>query len=227
MFIYTIYPVSNIPRQNMLTYFSKEVVTPGTLVEIMYGKNKLFGIVISSEPLKNVKEVIRTQEFSLRKITRVIKEQTIDPKLLKKIEEYTSHTYTKIGNIITDIFPLWFWRQDAPQIHTHTGELPNQNRSVKKKTSIQYIEGTFTDRWDKYKKTITTHDTIWICVPHVLALKKIHALLKKDTAYSDYSIYTFYGTLSEKKQINSYHDMPTKKKYIILSTPLERMSTHQ
>ncbi len=213
MFIHTIAPVSNIPRESMLTYFSKGEISPGTLVEVLYGKNKILGIVHESEPLKNVKELVRNQDFQLRKIHRIINGEKIDKAYIEKIQSWSREHFIPSGKILTDIFPKWFWKGKFAM------HLSHQSSSLQKRGGYTLVETDFTDRLAQYKKEILAKDKIWICVPNVYALKKIHSIIKEDPSYAGYTVYLFHSTVTEKKQIQSYTDIHAQKKCIILSTP--------
>lgn len=212
MYIHTISPVSNIPRQSILTYFSKDELSSGTLVEVLYGKNKIFGIVIKSESLKNVKEFIRTQDFQLRKINRVIEVGKVHTTFMENIQSWSAHNFIPSGKIISDIFPKWFWGEEFI--------LPLTDPLLPRRESkIQYIETPFSDRITEYKKEILNHDTVWICVPNVFALKKVYAIIKNDDTLGLYTKMLFHSGITEEKQMTQYKAIATHKKTIILSTP--------
>ncbi len=246
MFIHSISPVSNIPRQSLLTYFSKDELSAGTLVEVLYGKNKILGIVLTSSPLKSMKEVVRTQDFQLRKINRVIEKEKIDSHMVEALQKWSNEQYLPAGKILTDIFPKWFWGEkfeiqqphpnpfltetvhllDSSYRSTHelsqkvlrSGPL-SRAHLARRGGKIQNIEASFTERTTQYKKEILAHDTAWICVPSVLALKKIQTLIKNNEVFKGYELLSFHSTIAEQKQIKQYKSFDQHKKTIILSTP--------
>jgi primosomal protein N' len=73
------------------------------MVEININNRKLEAIVLKVEDLKNAKQEIRSQDFSIKKITNIIQKKAIDQKVLKSIESAAFAIGTNIATILDNL----------------------------------------------------------------------------------------------------------------------------
>lgn len=103
MNLITVIPIISIKKLGILSYFSSLELHIGDMVEININNRKLEAIVLRIEDLKNVKQEIRSQDFSIKKITKVIHERAIDEEVLKAIESAAYGVGTNVATILDNL----------------------------------------------------------------------------------------------------------------------------
>jgi primosomal protein N' len=97
MFIATIIPIQRGIPFDTLTYYSSEVLSCGTIVEIPFGRQTIYGLILESIPLVQAKMSIKHATFSLKKIKRVIGMSSYTASLTRGLIETKKKTLTPIG----------------------------------------------------------------------------------------------------------------------------------
>ncbi len=103
MNLITVIPIISIKKLGILSYFSSLELHIGDMVEININNRKLEAIVMKIEDLKNAKQEIRSQDFSIKKITKVIHEKAIDEEVLKSIEGAAYTVGTNVATILDNL----------------------------------------------------------------------------------------------------------------------------
>ena len=103
MNLITVIPIISIKKLGILSYFSSLDLNIGDMVEININNRKLEAIVLKIEDLKNAKQEIRSQDFSIKKITNIIQKKAIDQKVLKSIESSAFGIGTNVATILDNL----------------------------------------------------------------------------------------------------------------------------
>lgn len=103
MFLITVIPIISIKKLGILSYFSSIDLHIGDMVEININNRKLEAIVLKIEDLKNVKQEVRSQDFSIKKITKIIHEKAIDEEVLLAIESSAYSVGTNVATILDNL----------------------------------------------------------------------------------------------------------------------------
>jgi hypothetical protein len=101
MYILRVIPIANGLPENVFTYFSKEHVSLGSLVEIKIRNRKLNGIVISSKDLIEEKMDIKNSNFVLKKIEGVIQKDFLKEDFLKILNDTATLLGTTESRLIS------------------------------------------------------------------------------------------------------------------------------
>ncbi len=206
MYIISVIPISNIPRQDVLTYFYKEDIVLGSLVTAPYGRNKIQCIVVSSVSVRSLKGDIKKEIYQLKKIENVIQKAVVSPALIETLFTYAEDFFVPLSKIFSDIYPKWYWDENYPN---HTEETSTPHKDV-------FIEDSLEKRLKVYENEIEQKNTIWICVPTVAWVKTYGALLKEKHK----SVYLFHSKVTESKQKKQLSEIfSTNGKKIVVSTP--------
>lgn len=102
MFHITITPITiNIPLEfTEIPFFSRTYIIPGTIIEIPFSNRMITGLVIMSTDIRDMKSIIKNNDFMLRKI---------DTETLRNAWVLDTNIYTSIVNIANETFqPLGY-----------------------------------------------------------------------------------------------------------------------
>jgi len=95
MFILDVVPLTNIPlgQSQIFSYFSKEDVKRGCLVEVFLNRRKVLAIVLKSENVISRKALIKKSKFALKPITNVISSKPLMPPLFFILADFMARYY--------------------------------------------------------------------------------------------------------------------------------------
>ena len=79
MFVIEVIPLQHLPKNvsQVLTYYYKTPLNKGAVVETSVQTKKIMALVVSSTPIENIKETLKTNTFSLKKINKIVLETSI------------------------------------------------------------------------------------------------------------------------------------------------------
>ncbi len=80
MFIIEAIPLQHLPKNvsQVLTYYYKEPIEKGSIIEISVQTKKLLALVTSTTPLANLKGDLKANAFALKKINKIISDPIVD-----------------------------------------------------------------------------------------------------------------------------------------------------
>jgi hypothetical protein len=103
MYVVTVAPLaSGIPYEE-LSYFSKEAVSSGDLVEIMIKRRTCKAIVLEVNTAEEERQSLRHASFNLKKISKVNTRQFLPPKLWEALSLSSSCLLRPLGVVIYDL----------------------------------------------------------------------------------------------------------------------------
>lgn len=208
-------PLRRVPeRFEILTYsyMSTEPVQTGDFVEIPFGKNMLFGLVIGQlkqKPSFTVKDIKKITPYRLST-------QTLS--LINSIKKIYGGTYNHILQLIVNEELLK--QLNKKSIHAGYDNLICAQENNLALTPIQkpqhrlYIEKTSIDRGALLKKSISPLGTTLLLVPEQYTLEKIHEELIKNNV--EHVVY--YGEIKANKRAEIWHKALCGERQIILAT---------
>ena len=121
MFILRIIPITKGLPEDFLTYFAKEKISIGSLVEIKIRSRLLFGIVFSCKNLLEEKMNIKSSDFKIKKIEKVVQENFLKINLLQALDNFANLQIENTHNIQPDI---------SKNIHSNFKSKINQHVNV-------------------------------------------------------------------------------------------------
>lgn len=92
-------------KLGILTYFSNLEIEKGDLVEISINKRKLSGIILHTEEAENIKHELRSSNFEIKKITKILKKNAISHDLFIGLEQATGICGGVISKMIDMMIP--------------------------------------------------------------------------------------------------------------------------
>lgn len=108
MYIIEVIPIQHLPKNvsQLLTYYSKEPLEKGVIVEILVQTKPILAIVASSNPIEKRKNELKSNSFVLKKIKRVITTKPITDKTFWDIAKFISmYYYDDLTRVIKIMLP--------------------------------------------------------------------------------------------------------------------------
>lgn len=202
--------VSGFPHEE-LSYFSKDDIVPGDLVEIQIKRRNIRGLVLSSIPAAEERQSLRHASFTTKKISKLLIKNFLSPSLWKSLEYISSYTLTPIGRLIYDLIP-----EQAFSTLTTLITPPTSRGS-----DLYLLQQAYDERITRYKTTIresfSKKQTLVIFFPTITDIE--HAKTELSRGIDDYVVVLHSG-LTEKQAKTSY-DIITHEEHpiLILATP--------
>ncbi len=109
MQVATIIPIARGIPFDTLTYYSADLLAPGTLVSIPFGKQLIIGVVMQSTPLTEAKSVIKQAAFSLKKIKQVLGHLPYFEQAISALHATSTQTLAPIGAIAGSTMPQFLF----------------------------------------------------------------------------------------------------------------------
>lgn len=211
MYILSVSPfVDGIPYEE-LSYFSKQEVQPGALVEVLIRKRVCRALVVESTPLHKEKQSIKQASFVTKKIIKVIKDDFLPPLLWNAIAYNASCALRKPGTVAYDLIS-----EKAFATLSHF-PLPTSGKGFE----LLLLEQSYEYRILRFKTTIremfSKKKSLAIFFPTAVDLENaVHSISKGIDEY----VVALHGGLTEKQYTTALTKLTTTEHpVVILSTP--------
>jgi hypothetical protein len=112
MYLVELTPITDNARQDSLSYFSSSKIKIGSIVETVYGRSKIQGIVSDISPILENKSRIKKESFILKKIGKIIKEDFYRNTYIESLQKFSQKKYIRIGKLISLITPSFIYAQE-------------------------------------------------------------------------------------------------------------------
>ncbi|MEX1063851.1 MAG: primosomal protein N' [Candidatus Paceibacterota bacterium] len=153
MYIVDTIPLALIPRNQpqILSYFNKEPLKRGSIVEVLLGSRKIKAVVVDSATIRDRKMVYRKSVgFKLKNISRVINPESQVSNSQFRIAGYiSSRYYVPLGISLKTILPP-FWGKKKYKL-----EISDSEAEVNmKETEPEFVKTNLKDHFKDYEKLI-------------------------------------------------------------------------
>ncbi len=195
MKILTVIPIAKgIPRDE-LSYFSAKQVGLGTMVTVPFGGRKIKAIVIDENEVRDLKQSIKNESFTLKNILEVHPDGL--PHALFHAAQKTGHFFAQpVGAVLRTMVPkilFEFYLQTSPLTPPLQGE-GNRN------SDLQSIQVPYRERISIYKTTIrenmARNSSTMIIAPTIVQAEQLFGELKSGI---EDRIVIMHGKISAKK----------------------------
>jgi len=80
VFIIEAIPLQHLPKNvsQVLTYYYKEPIEKGSVIEVSIQTKKLLALVVSTTPLENLKGDLKATDYTLKKINKIVSIPIVD-----------------------------------------------------------------------------------------------------------------------------------------------------
>ncbi|MDA1334682.1 MAG: hypothetical protein O2794_01540 [bacterium] len=199
MYIAHVYPLTTALPQKYLeaiSYFTKDNVPVGSLVEITFNKKKIPALVIQTESIGAQKASIKKSSFTLKKIHKILVKQSLFPESLLLVLDEMSQLYLEPpGSILKALTPISLFEGNSI-----TFSPPKSLRDPFQDQRRDITVGSLKDRVEYYEAVIR----------EVLAKKKIIVIFAPTVATVNF-LGSVYDHLPRKPII--IHSKITKKAF--------------
>lgn len=211
MRILTVTPlISGIPYEE-LSYFSKDDVNPGDLVEVSIKRRTCRALVIDSQPLEEERQSLRHASFNIKKISKVLTKNFLDQKIWKALSYSSSCLIKPLGVIIYDLLSERSFESLTPITSPKDG----------KGFELLLLEQGYETRLLRYKTTIresfSKKKSLVMFFPTITDLE--YAKNELSRGIEDYVI-VLHSSLTDKQYKDAIaHIQNSDHSVLILSTP--------
>lgn len=176
MFLIRIIPIARGIAKEELSYFSREALTPGTLVTIPVRKRDVPGLVVSATSVRDVKTEVRTASFSLKKINAK-KNTCVVSEAFIHAAAYTADFHAASTGAVL--------YQTIPQAVLATGIKAPTQENITKNTShtVRVLQAKRNERYTEYKnsvrETFAQKGSVLLVAPTVAEAERLHTELSR------------------------------------------------
>lgn len=211
MYILQTIPIATRLPENYFSYFSKEKLSLGTLVEIKIKNRKVLGLVSEVSKVEKEKLNLKSQKFTLKKIERVLKKDFISENIFKSLKEISILLGVKESEIIKNYLPEF--------IFENIDFISNKEAILSKNSKMSAIMETFEKRHKAYKDIIDENlqkeKSSVIFFPTINDLASSKIFFEKE----DFKNIVVLHSKQSKKEIKDAFKKLEGKNILILSTP--------
>lgn len=211
MRILTVAPLTlGIPYEE-LSYFSKDDVTPGDLVEITIKRRICKALVLESNKAEEERQSLRSSSFTIKKVSKVLQKNFLDIKIWKALSYSSSCLLRPLGVIIYDLLSERSFEMMSPITINKDS----------KGFEILLLEQSYETRIARYKTTIresfSKKKSLVMFFPTITDLEYARDELAR--GIDDYVI-SLHSALTEKQYKEAFLRIKKEEHPIlILSTP--------
>ena len=211
MYIIKVIPITiNLPER-YFSYFSKEKINTGSLVEINIRNRNIFGIIKEVKDVKNEKINIKGQKFTLKKIEKILNQNFLNEKIILALENISYLYGGDESYILSNFLPNYILESNI--------DFNYQNKEIKNKTFLKNFILNYEERIKNYinqiEKEFKNKNSLVIFFPTILDLENTKELLEEK--YKG-KIITFHSKETKKEIKEKLKILEEKGNYIILST---------
>ena len=209
MFIISVIPIGRIVGSDTLSYYIKDEVTIGMVLECPLKKGSIYGLVIDVSDIREAKQKIRSADYTIRSVRDSTPRKSLYTReYLTSLLDTASYFACTPTRTITELTPKYILTSDF-----------SIKENVKSKilgTGYQNIvEGPFETRIRKIKSLLNeTNGVIHIVVPTIMLVKKISEELGPSAP-----IFSITSKTTPKKITEIISKIGTSDSSVIVSTP--------
>lgn len=209
MYINEVIPLTNLPRSQpqILSYFSSQRLTWGSLVAIPLAKKMANGMVISSKAIES-KINIKKSNFSLKPLKETV---NLGPIVTKNqyllLEWLAQYYYLPLTGLFRSALADLRFLKEMPALKFSALALPEPH---KEKTYL--FQDDFSFLKQKIKKAIESNRQVFILLPNQIKLE----IYKERLSELNEEIIVFNKTQSQRVLGKAYSDINQNRKKIIM-----------
>lgn len=217
LYLVDVQPLVRGLREPSMTYFSSDQYRPGSVVTVPFRSKEREAVVLSAEPVTNVKAEIKSSGFSLKKIAGQAERSLFSPTLLAVANDLASYYATSVGEVLSALSPSSVLESGLSfQIDT-----TEQNKR-KRDSSPIYVQAVKSERVAQYHKLIerslANDQSVLLLSPTVESARSLRDELK--TASLPVEVFLLSSALNKKEQIETWRAaVENQEPAVVVVTP--------
>jgi primosomal protein N' (replication factor Y) len=178
-----------------ISYFTKEEVDLGMVIEVPFRKKTIFALVVGIEEAADLKSELKASDFALRKLPEGAKANFLSKEFVLSAKETAEYFACSVGATLWAVIPQSLLKDGALNFLnvSKTEEKINAN------TEQLVLQAEDTERYDHYKSLIREEfargSSVFICLPTIEDIKKVEQTLNK--GITEYT-FCFHSGLGKK-----------------------------
>lgn len=212
MYILQVLPIATGLPENYFSYFSKDLIKLGALVEIRIRNRKIFGIVSQATHAKYEKMSLKSQSFILKKIERIVCEDFMSQETIISIKNISVLLGARESDILENLIPKFIFESPFLFAKNNTKQ---ENISYKNKAVILPIQERINLYKQNIKKDLKNKKSVVIFFPTINDIENMRDFLEKDF---EENFICFHSDQNKKEQAKNIEKLNENENFLILST---------
>lgn len=193
MHIIEVSPISKGVWSESLTYFTKEPVAAGSIINVPIRAKDTPALVIKSTPAANLKSELRQADFKIKKAGRLIRANLFLPGFLAAARSTADYFASPLGPVLDSLIPRSLLNEGETQA------IANIDDSSGLKLEHGVLQGPDEERYSFYKSLIRESfargHSVFLCLPTIAEIEMMAPILEKGII--DFTI-AIHGQLAKK-----------------------------
>ncbi len=199
MHLVSVAPIVRGNRIPELNYFSKHHVAVGSLITADVRNREVHAIVLSCEPVRDMKLAIRSADFALKKITPRASRPFLLPALVETLTRGARYYASSPGELLYHLIPQSVLAEIDHILPDDTHPTHGHDANTTRHEHLLFQAGR-TERYDEYKNLVRSlfakKRSLLILVPGRIDAERVAGALTKSAGPY---LYVFHGGLTPKK----------------------------
>ena len=163
MYVIIVIPIQRGIGKETLSYFTSSKVELGSLVKVPLRSNTIDALVISCEDARMMKGEIKSANFSLRKIDKIVSKPFLSEAFMKTVEEVARYHAATTGAVLNVLLPKKELEKQDSFLKSKEDEGLTTRKS--KIASPFLFGGNIQNRIEDYQKAISKNPQTVIIIP--------------------------------------------------------------
>jgi primosomal protein N' (replication factor Y) len=217
MYIVEVIPISKGVGKETFTYFTSKELKKGSLVDVPMRKKMVPAIVIKSETAHDLKNIIKSSNFVLKKIDKVKSYRFLSPEFIKSAQKTAEEYATTTGAVLSSLIPSVILKE-RPFVETTTIKKAPTGLATEK----LILQAPDEERASSYKMLIREEfakgSSVFIMLPTVSDAEKIFEQLQKGVEKWSHLL---HGSLTPKEIVSRCKNVSKESHpVLIVATPM-------
>lgn len=214
MRLYTVIPIAKVLGKEALTYFGGDAIALGSLVSIPLRKKTVPALVIDVESVEENRTLIKSSDFSLKKIVKVLHSNFLSREFLQAVEKTATFYATTAGSVLKTVL-------SAVVLENAQAISASVIKYKEPKKEFYVIQDNDEERYGEYKSFIrgefAKHRSVYFVVPTREDLKRAESMLSKGV--EEFTV-VLSSTLGKNEFLKALHTIErVKHPILIIGTP--------
>ncbi|MBY0538948.1 hypothetical protein K2P56_00745 [Patescibacteria group bacterium] len=221
MFSVRVMPVAKGIFKDHLTYFSREHISPGTVIHVIVRGRKIPGIVLASTDVREEKYDLRTADFALKKLDseKTPKKKMFRASFIRAVNDAARWHGTHEGIVVSALASSQILAS-LPSIEEYVPKANEETTGVK--ADLLVLQAEREERIRTYRnlarEAFARNASVFIVAPTIVEAEQLAGHLERGI---ENRVILFTSELSKKKLIGAWnHAVTNREPVLVVGTPV-------